>query len=198
MPWNLSAERQEQFLTVSYSFGRSDCLQVVIARLLTWSFLIGRQAPVTSGGAGAVARIALALTASCGAVGPHCHRVLREMTLCELRLWQPNHKAHYFSAGSASVHRQMCALRNTRRRVYLTTADLLSATLYCFKVPEPIKIKVFLYVFTPKMMRGTMTLGYTPHPYLYDETHVGPPSVRGWNVCHRLIESCFLIKPFLI
>lgn len=33
----------------------------------------------------------------------------------------------------------MCALRNTRRRVYLITADLLSATPYCFEVHEQIK-----------------------------------------------------------
>lgn len=128
--WNalktFSFKRQEQFLTVISSFGSNDCLQVIIARLLTWSFLIGRQAPVTSGSAEAIAGITLALTASCGAVGPRCHRVLREMTLCELIMWQLNHKAHYFSAGS----RQMCAFGNTRKRVYLITADLLSATPY--------------------------------------------------------------------
>lgn len=137
-PWKLlvSIKRLEQFLTVISSFGSNGCLQVIIARLLTWSFLIGHQAPVTSGSAEAIAGITLALTASRGAVGPRCHHVLREMTLCELIMWQPNHKAHYFSAGS----RQMCALRNTRRGVYLITADLLSATPYwrrcCVSSPQ--------------------------------------------------------------
>lgn len=62
-----------------------------------------------------------------------CRPVLSPNSLSddtELIMWQLNHKAHYFSAGCASIHRQTRAPQNTRRRVYLITADLLSAMLY--------------------------------------------------------------------
>lgn len=74
---------------------------MIMARSPTWSFLIGRPAGVSSGSHQVEA--ALAWTASCGAVGPHCHHGLWDVTLCELKMWQVNHKAHYFSAGSTKM-----------------------------------------------------------------------------------------------
>lgn len=52
---------------------------------------------------------------------------------------QLNHQAHHFSAVSAAVRGQMCALPDARRLVYLITADLLTATLSFCKAPEPLK-----------------------------------------------------------